>query len=57
MPRKFLDKQKAYWWTTLLQYKATLEKRVKILEQLDEEIFGLKRQKKLMQPLRKQVLS
>ena len=26
---------------TLLQYKATLEKRVKILEQLDEEIFGL----------------
>ena len=25
----------------LLQYKATLEKRVKILEQLDEEIFGL----------------
>ena len=26
---------------TLQQYKATLEKRVKVLEHLDEEIFGL----------------
>ena len=42
---------------TLLQYKATLEKRVKILEQLDEEIFGLTKAEEInAEPLRKQVL-